>query len=154
MLASHGSFRLSRCLNLALNLPEDSVDYFAKPTSLPPLLDISNPSLFHLVICDFFHTLRYPGLQVWSPFTDASSWAGTKTTFFHIIHPDLVFGGKKPSSFAVTDSNSLPPPPNSLWPLLNSHALDISDIILIPKSTKHILSSLSGFLTSSLLPWG
>lgn len=73
-------FRLSRCLNLPLNLPEESVDYFAKPTSLPPLLDISNPSLFHLVICDFFHTLRYPGLQVWSPFTDASSWAGTKTT--------------------------------------------------------------------------
>ena len=57
-------FRLSRCLNLALNLPEDSLDYFAKPTPLPPLLGVSNPSLFHLIICDFFHTLRYPGLHV------------------------------------------------------------------------------------------
>lgn len=142
-------FRLSRCLNLALNLPEDSVDYFAKPTSLPPLLDISNPSLFHLVICDFFHTLRYPGLQVWSPFTDASSWAGTKTTPGRLSSTLSTqiwsLGEKKPSSFAVTDSKWQLPPPNSLWPLLNSHALDISDIILIPQSTKHILSSLSGF---------
>ena len=130
-------FRLSRCLNLALNLPEDSVDYFAKPTPLPPLLGISNPSLFHLVICDFFHTLRYPGLHVWSPFIDASSWAGTKTTpgrLSSTLSTQIWSLGEKkiPALLQWQTLKWQLPPPNSLWPLLNSHALEISDIILIP----------------------
>lgn len=48
---------------------------------LPPplpllLLGISNPSLFQLVICDFFHTLRY---HFWPSVPEASTWTETET---------------------------------------------------------------------------
>lgn len=61
--------------------PRGCLGNFANPTStIPPLLSISNPSLFQLVFCDFFHTLRYLRVCFWPPSAEASSWAATRTT--------------------------------------------------------------------------
>ena len=55
-------FRLSRCLNLALNLPEDSVDYFAKPTPLPPLTYVLENGEF--MLCELYPPPKMEKQQV------------------------------------------------------------------------------------------
>lgn len=97
--------RLGRCVNLVFSHLEGV--WGILQTLPPPLLGISNPSLFQLVICDFFWGIHF-GPSV----PEGSTCTGTKADFCHVIH--LGLGLRKHSNpCTVTGSKRAVP---SQWP--------------------------------------
>ena len=98
-------FRLGRCLHLALSLLDDVWVILQTLSPPPPLMHISNPSLFQLAICFLFHTLRVQLVYFWPPFTEISSRAGTKTTpsWLSVTLPIQIWSMGNVTSLVVID---------------------------------------------------